>query len=643
MEVFVLGQGLRIARVESRGDLVDQEQLRSRREDSRRGETLCWALSGRSVVRSAGAVRQVKGETVGAFGSGCGYAMAVSWELEGVGSFDAECTERTLFRVWRATWEKTDDASSVEGAAVPGGHLVHSDRLTSRQDDLGERPPGARSWAWAFLRPRSVAIVGASANPEALAGKPVRYLLRHGYPGRILPVNPRHATLFGLTCYPSLSQVPGPVDLVIVAVRASLAAEVLAEAGALGVRQAIVIGSGFSETGVAGAAMEERLKAAARASGVRFLGPNTQGFVNVADHVAAAFSEALEWPPERMKVGRLALVSQSGAFGFSAFAMAQARGLGVRYMVATGNEADLTVADWIDAFLEDPEVGMVGVYMEGVRDPESLYEKVAHAARRGVPVALIRGGKSAAGARAARRHTGAPRTSSAFYGSLSRDLGVFLAEDLDEMFDLARLVDGTMQSTASGSSEEGSSPGPGKPGVGIVSISGGAAVLAADALTDLGIRIPPYAPATQRILSGLIPSYGSTRNPTDVTAQVLENVERFGEILRAVLDDPNVNALLVVATMVTGERGRRTLEAVVWALRRASLGRRALPCVMAYTTPVLLAPEAHALGAQAGLSVYETPRRAARALGAFLRARGAAGAKEGAGAPFVELPPNRYV
>lgn len=470
-----------------------------------------------------------------------------------------------------------------------------------------------------FLRPRAIAIVGASADPDALAGKPIRYLIRHGYTGRILPVNPRHSALFGLPCYPSLGQAPGPIDLVIVAVRASLAVGVLQEAAACKIPYAIVIGSGFAETGSQGAARERDLVRAARTGGIRLLGPNTQGFVNVPDHVAATFSEVAEGPPQELRSGPLALVSQSGAFGFSALALAQDRKIGVRYTVATGNEADLTVADWILAYLEDPEVCVISAYLEGVRDAVALEEAAARAAQVGVPLCLIRGGATAPGARAARWHTAAPRTGARLFAHLSSAYGVTLAADLEEVFDLASLVGraGLPRRSRAGSGSGSATP----PGVAIVSISGGAGVLAADALGSVGIRVPSYEAATRRALADLIPSYGSTGNPTDVTAQVLENVERFEDILGVAARDPNVDAVLVIATMVTGERGRRTLEAVVRAWNTARADGRVLPWVMAYTTPEALAPEAHALAERAGLALYETPRRAAMALGALLRAR----------------------
>lgn len=475
-----------------------------------------------------------------------------------------------------------------------------------------------------FLTPRSIAIVGASADPDALAGKPIRYLRRHGFPGRILPVNPRHASLSGLPCVPRLRDASGPIDLVIVAVRAALAGTVLQEAAELGIPYAIVIGSGFSEAGPAGARLEAGLAEIARAGGIRVLGPNTQGFVNVAGQVAASFSEAMERDPAAMRPGPLALVSQSGAFGFSAFSLAQERHIGVRSMVATGNEADLTVSDFLGEALDDPSVGTLAAYVEGVRDPESLRGVAERAAHTGVPLALIRGGRSAQGARAARHHTAAPHAPDRFFRSLHRDFGVVLAEDLGDVFDLARLVERTPRTARP--TPAGPAPAGFGVGVGIVSISGGAGVLAADVLVANGVRVPPYAPWTRRALQPLIPSYGSAANPTDVTAQVLENVERFEEILGAVARDPSVGALLVIATMVTGERGRRTMEGVVRTLSRMRSEGRELPCAMAYTTPVSMASEAHALAEREGVALYETPRRAALALAALLSAGRGGGA-----------------
>ena len=217
----------------------------------------------------------------------------------------------------------------------------------------------------ALVRPRSIAILGASADPDKLNGRIVRFLKDKGFGGAIYPVNPKSTEILGLRCYPSLEAVGAPVDLVVVGLAAAQAPAAVREAGKAGARAALIFASGFAELGAEGRALQEELVRAGREAGVRLCGPNSVGVVNAFDNTVATFSQVGNNP---VNAGPFAFVTQSGALGTVINTLANRRGLGVGYLVHTGNEADITAVDAIAAVAADDRVRVIGAYLEGVRD-----------------------------------------------------------------------------------------------------------------------------------------------------------------------------------------------------------------------------------------------------------------------------------
>ncbi|HKX09426.1 MAG TPA: CoA-binding protein, partial [Stellaceae bacterium] len=240
----------------------------------------------------------------------------------------------------------------------------------------------------AALDPRSIAVIGASENPNKIGGRPIHYLARFGFKGAIYPINPHRAELQGHKSYPDLASLPEAPELAIVAVPGQAAVAAVTACSERGVKVAVVMASGFGETGAEGEAQERAMVATARAHSMRIVGPNTQGLANFGTGAIANFSTMfLESPPED---GPVAIVSQSGAMSVVPYGLLRARGIGVRHTHATGNDADVTAPELARAVLEDPEVRLLLLYLESIADADELAEVAEAARRREVPVVALK-------------------------------------------------------------------------------------------------------------------------------------------------------------------------------------------------------------------------------------------------------------
>jgi succinyl-CoA synthetase alpha subunit len=255
------------------------------------------------------------------------------------------------------------------------------------------------------LAPRSVAVIGASDNPHKVGGRPILYLQRYGYRGAIYPINPGRATVQGLRAFARLEDLPEAPELAIVAVAGDEAVRAVESCAAQGVKVAVVMASGFGETGPAGLRVQQLLVEVARRAGMRLIGPNCQGLANFATGMVANFSTIFHEMEGRD--GPVAIVSQSGANSQAIYALVMKKGLGVRHVHATGNEADVTVADLAQAVVDDPGVRLLLLYMEAIKDPQRLAAAAEHARSRGVPIVALKAGRTVRGQKAASSHTGA--------------------------------------------------------------------------------------------------------------------------------------------------------------------------------------------------------------------------------------------
>jgi acyl-CoA synthetase (NDP forming) len=360
----------------------------------------------------------------------------------------------------------------------------------------------------ALLHPKSVAIVGASQNPQKVGGMPVRLLTELGYPGAVWPINATAAEVQGLRAYPSLNALPSAPELAIIVVPAEAVEAALRQAVEKGVGAAIVLSSGFAEIGEAGAAAQQRLADIAREGKLTLLGPNCLGVMNLREHLYATFTPApLAGRPEP---GEVAIVSQSGAFGAYAFSLARAGGLGLSHWITTGNEATTSVADIIDALVDDAATRVILAYVEGARDGRRLQQALRRARAAGKPVIVTKVGRTEAGARAAMSHTASLSGEDSVYQAVFDDSGAVRAATVEQMFRLG-------QAFAIGTPPRG-------PRLCVVTISGGVGTLLADAASDAGLELPPLPEATAAELQRRVP-FCSTTNPVDVTGQATAQYE----------------------------------------------------------------------------------------------------------------------
>jgi acetate---CoA ligase (ADP-forming) len=387
----------------------------------------------------------------------------------------------------------------------------------------------------AALAPTSVAIVGASDNPHKVGGRPILYMKRYGYRGEIYPINPARAEVQGLKAYPDVAALPQAPELAIVAVSGEEAVGAVQACAARGVKVCVVMASGFGEIGPAGRAMQERMLAAARASGMRLVGPNCQGLANFATGAVANFSTVFNEMEGRD--GPVAIVSQSGACSQAIYALARQRGLHVRHVHATGNEADVTVADLAAEIVAEEGVRLVLLYLEAIADPAQLAAAAEAARARDLPIVAVKAGRTESGRRAASSHTGA-------LASEDRVVDAFL-----ERHAIWRVEDPYALVAAGQLYLEGWRPR-GKRFV-AVSNSGASCVMAADAADEIGLPLAEFPPAARERLATVLPAFATAANPLDVTGALLGNARLFADAL-PVLAAQVDSDLMLVALPVAG-------------------------------------------------------------------------------------------
>ncbi|MDX6748527.1 acetate--CoA ligase family protein [Geminicoccaceae bacterium 1502E] len=466
----------------------------------------------------------------------------------------------------------------------------------------------------ALLRPRSIAILGASDDPTRIGGRPLAYLKAAGYAGRIFPVNPKRETVQGLPAWPSIDAVPESVEFAILAVPAALIIDAARACGERGVKACVVFSAGFAEAGPEGEARQAELLAVARAYGMRIVGPNCLGLFNATDGFYPVFSTSLDrgLPPK----GRLSIVSQSGAFGTHLYWLAKERGLGMRYFISTGNECDVHVAECLRALAEDPGTGVIMAYLESAKDGPMLVEALETARRNGKPVAIMKVGRSEVGAEAARSHTAALAGADAAYDAVLRQYGAVRARTTEELVDIAHIC------------SHGVFPRGDR--IGLVSISGGIGVLMADAASDAGLDVAPMPEATQARLKEALP-FASPRNPVDITAQAFNDFGLVESNLKLMAEEGGYDGIVVGFSSVAG-------SPVFAEPLLAALGnvRRSHPETLLIHS--CLVPDALRLRFEAaGVPVFPDPSHAVEAFAAAARF-GRAFAREERPAPELPAP-----
>ncbi|HEX4261884.1 MAG TPA: acetate--CoA ligase family protein, partial [Acetobacteraceae bacterium] len=440
-------------------------------------------------------------------------------------------------------------------------------------------------------------------------GQPIAYMRARGFEGRILPVNPNRAEVQGLRAWPSIDALPETPDVAIVAVPGEAAVASVAALAARGTAAAIVFTAGFAETGPAGTLAQARMLAAARAGGMRLLGPNCLGLFVARTGWYPIFTAAFEtgFPCP----GRIGIASQSGAYGTHLFAAARDRRMGTGACITTGNEADIAVADAIAWLASDPETDVIAAYAEAIRDGAAFAAALARARRARKPVVMMKVGRSAVGRQAAQSHTASLVGDDAVIAAVLAEHGVVRARTTEELLDIVQTATKRIY--------------PVRNALGVITVSGGAGVLISDAAEAAGLPMPPMPEAAQARLRALLP-YAAARNPVDCTAQAINDASLIGAFARAVVEDGGFPSVLAFFSHIGGAASiAPVLRAEIAAVRARHPDRL-------FVLSVLGPPERQAEYEADGLLVFEDPARAVVAIAAMGRL-GAAFARDQAVAP----------
>ena len=401
----------------------------------------------------------------------------------------------------------------------------------------------------AIFRPRSVAVIGASRRPGSIGAAIFRNLLAHGFDGPVYPVNPTASVVQSVLAWPSVTAIPGDVDLAVIVVPAPLVLAALEECGKKGVRGVVVITAGFKETGPEGAARERELRDCARHYGMRLVGPNCLGVLNTEAAVCLDATFAPAWPP----AGPVAFSSQSGALGLAILETAGALGLGISQFVSVGNKADVSGNDLLEYWEKDPATRVILLYLESFGNPRR-FTQIARRVGRSKPIAAVKSGRTSSGARAASSHTGSLAGADNAVDALCHQSGVIRTDTIEELFDVAMLL--------------ANQPLPRGARVGIVTNAGGPAIMATDACESHGLELPALAEATVTALRAYLPPEASVKNPVDMIASATP--ESFEKTVRLVLEDANVDALLAIYVPPIVTTPLEVAQAIVRGARAAT-------------------------------------------------------------------------
>jgi acyl-CoA synthetase (NDP forming) len=463
-----------------------------------------------------------------------------------------------------------------------------------------------------LLAPRSVAVLGASSDPTRISGRPIAYMKSQGFQGGLYPINPNRTEIQGLKAYASINDVPEVPDVAIVAVSSEVAAAAVEDLGKKGVKAIVMFTAGFAEMDDAGAVAQAKMVATARSYGMRILGPNCLGVFDARRSYYATFSSSFDsgWPVP----GRIGIASQSGAYGTHLYTLARNRGIGASLCVMTGNEGDVTMGECIGWLAENPEVDVITVYAEGIREAEGLIAalEVARTARK--PVIMQKVGRSELGTKAAKSHTASIAGDDAVTEAIMNEFGVFRASNSEQMLDIAHTATRKIY--------------PVKNTLGVITVSGGAGVLISDVSESVGLAMPEMPEATQKHLRELVP-FCAPRNPVDATAQVSNDPTLINTFTEAMIRDGGYSAVLGFFSMTASSKR--------WPVMREQLNivKDKYPDRL-YVLSVIAPPERTAELESDGWVVHEDPTRAVIAIDAMGRF-GAAFAKP-AGAPAPSVP-----
>ncbi len=443
-----------------------------------------------------------------------------------------------------------------------------------------------------LFNPRGIAIIGASGDADRPGGQTVHALTQQGYKGGIYPVNPKYPELQGHRCFAAVTEIDQPCDVAVVALPAAHVPAAITQCGKSGIGFAVVVGGGFREVSAEGVQLEQRMLAAAHAAGVRVIGPNCLGVVNVHDRVFAGIGSITR--PPYLTAGGVSAVIQSGGFGNSMLLMAADAGLSFRHVVASGQESDIDAAELIQAFVKDEKTRVIFAYLESVKDGRAFMQAARSARDAGKPLVVIKAGNTAQGIQAAASHTASMTSAYDIYRTAFRQCGVVEARDVNDAVDFLLCLSAEKR--------------PRGRRVAVASGSGGTIVNFSDACDEYGLTLAPLTAPTTTVLDALLPAIATKQNPVDYTTGFAneKNSDRYGEVLRAIANDDNIDQLAVFHPVNTGAKFTANIKTVISAVQHTDK-----PVIVLSSIPSHYTTEGRALLAAAGIPVLGSPRRVA--------------------------------
>ena len=453
---------------------------------------------------------------------------------------------------------------------------------------------GGRRSLSQLVEPRSIAVIGASGDATKPGGRALAELKRFGFSGNVYLVNNRRDRIGDMQCYASVASLPEAVDLAIVALPREFVLTAVEDCVASGVGGVLIYSSGFTELDASGAAIQDELTRLSGSGRTRIVGPNCQGILNVAAGISTSWADVFP-DPDQLELGPVAWISQSGAIGAVAYKALADAGVGIAYWASTGNEADVTVQELIDLVIDDPNTRVVCGHVESIKDPASFRVTAERARHMGKPIILLKGGMSAAGARATQSHTGALTGDTRAYGAFFRQCGVTLVRDLDALVATASLYVHCPESSFASR-------------VGIIATSGGMGAILADACADEGLVVAPLAAETLKRANELLPPFIAPANPLDVATGVLSDPGLPGRLVLELVEAQSHDQVIVCLTTL---QSRDMLENVLDGISSAAR-KTEVPVAL-----ILLAchNDGPALARHRGIAVFTETVSPVRAMG----------------------------
>lgn len=442
-----------------------------------------------------------------------------------------------------------------------------------------------------FFNPESVAVIGASSNPEKLGHSILRNFVENGFEGKIYPINPKGGRIFNLKVYPSVLDVKDDIDLGIIAVNPNISNEVVKECVEKGVKAIVIITAGYKEIGGTGIERERELERIIEGSETRVIGPNCLGIFN---HNGVDTLFLPEYKLERPKKGKIAIIAQSGAFGSVIMDLASYNEIGISKFISYGNAVDVDEMDLLEFLKEDEETDCVLAYIEAIKNGDKFKKKMKEITRE-MPVVILKAGKSKKGSEAALSHTGSLASSYEIYKGILKQFGCIEANNVERMLDFGKAL--SFEKYAIGER------------VAVVTNGGGFGVLSTDVIERTGLNLIEFEKRTERKLRGVIPEYGRIHNPLDLIGDA--DPERYKKVLEILNKAKEVDAILIIALMQTSSMNSDILDVLIEFKEKSR--KKFVVCMAGGNYTSLHAKNLE----KVGIPVYPTPERATFALKAL--------------------------